>query len=121
MTELYRMSGPSRMIVGLVRAGKAIVIDHVRVNNETETVRALKICKSDDEHVIALARLSGARLLCTEDADLMSDFKNLTLVPSPKGRIYRKAAHKIMLSHTNSCRGVGFSSVAAPSGPGPRR
>lgn len=34
-------------------------------------------CKSNDQHIIALAQVSGARLLYTQDNDLMSDFKKL--------------------------------------------
>lgn len=40
-------------------------------------------CKSNDQHIIALAQVSGARLLYTQDNDLMSDFKKLL-----RGTIY---------------------------------
>ncbi len=44
--------------------------------------------KSDDPHVLALAKVSGARLLYTNDKDLMNDFKNPNIL-KPKGKIYR--------------------------------
>lgn len=46
-------------------------------------------CESNDSHVIALARISGARLLFTRDRALMKDFKNTQLLGGRvKGRIY---------------------------------
>ena len=44
--------------------------------------------KSNDAHVIALARVSGARILYSDDGDLRDDFRNLSLVPRPRGRLY---------------------------------
>ncbi|MDE0306934.1 MAG: hypothetical protein OXI87_18940 [Albidovulum sp.] len=46
-------------------------------------------CESNDQHVLALARISGARLLYTNDQKLMDDFKNTELVSTPKGKVYR--------------------------------
>ena len=43
---------------------------------------------SNDSHIIALAIESGARLLCTEDKNLIRDFKNRNLIKSPKGSVY---------------------------------
>ena len=43
-------------------------------------------CQSDDQHVIALARISGARLLFSNDADLMRGFRNQHLL-RPRGRL----------------------------------
>ena len=45
-------------------------------------------CVSDDPHVVALAQLSGARLLYSNDTDLMQDFRNRNLIDRPRGRIY---------------------------------
>ena len=44
--------------------------------------------KSDDHHVIALAQLSGARLLYSNDSALHDDFGNKSLIDQPRGRIY---------------------------------
>ena len=43
---------------------------------------------SNDEHVLALALASGARLLFTNDRDLQRDFGNTSLLPQPAGQIY---------------------------------
>jgi len=43
-------------------------------------------CKSNDEHVIALARVSKARVLYSHDSDLCQDFKNSEIVPTPPHR-----------------------------------
>ena len=43
---------------------------------------------SNDAHVIALAQVSGARLLYSNDSDLQDDFKDKSLIDSPRGRIY---------------------------------
>ena len=66
---------------------------------------------SDDEHVLALALVSGARLLYTNDAALISDFKNRTIVATPRGKIYTTAendnvtaAHLRLLADRNLCR-----------------
>ena len=46
------------------------------------------LCISDDPHVIALARISGARLLCSNDKDLQQDFGTKNLIDRPRGKVY---------------------------------
>ena len=43
---------------------------------------------SNDHHVIALAIVSGVRLLYTNDRNLTSDFGNRHILAPPKGRVY---------------------------------
>ena len=43
-------------------------------------------CVSDDPHTIALAQISGARLLYSKDEDLRRDFRNVDLL-RPRGRL----------------------------------
>ena len=69
------------------------------------------LCKSNDPHVIALAQVSGARLLYSNDADLQSDFKNKALIDNPRGRIYTtlvntefRSTHSRLLRMPNLCR-----------------
>lgn len=40
-------------------------------------------CASDDYHILALAKATGARLLYTQDKKLISDFKEIV-----KGKVY---------------------------------
>ena len=66
--------------------------------------------KSNDHHVIALAVLSGARLLYTNDQDLQSDFGNGQLMEQPRGRVYSTACNddfnkrrRSLLARTDLC------------------
>lgn len=60
-------------------------------------------CESNDAHILALARASGARLLYTADKDLITDFKNENIINDPKGKIYSNASHKHLL-RKDMCR-----------------
>ena len=60
-----------------VNSGRATTLDDARVEKATNEVVSENICRSNDAHVIALARLSGARLLYTNDYDLEDDFKSI--------------------------------------------
>ena len=55
-----------------------------------EAIKGLKKekLKSNDIHIIALAKVSGARLLYSDDSDLKEDFKNKRLINNPAGKIY---------------------------------
>ena len=44
-------------------------------------------CRSNDRHIIALARTSRARILYSNDGALQDDFRDLRLVPNPRGRL----------------------------------
>ena len=64
-----------------------------RVRNEEIETRQKRLersgsLRSDDPHVIALAQVSGARLLYTKDEDLRQDFKNKEILDNPRGKIY---------------------------------
>ena len=45
--------------------------------------------KSDDPHDLALARVTGARLLYTHDVDLTDDIKNRDLIAGQRGKVYQ--------------------------------
>lgn len=45
-------------------------------------------CRSDDPHILALAIVSGARLLYSNDGDLQHDFKDKRLIDKPRGKVY---------------------------------
>ena len=68
-------------------------------------------CHSNDTHVIALAQISGARLLYSNDKDLHVDFKNKRLIDEPRGKVYSTNedknftnAHEKLLKNRNLCR-----------------
>ena len=88
----------------------AVAEDDSLVDNETTLIRELKMCRSNDEHILALARVSGARLLFTNDADLQTDFKDRNLVNNPRGVIYTTRqqqdvtrTHRDLLRRTDLC------------------
>ena len=83
----------------------ALAADDAEVDNETQVMREHGTCRSDDEHVLALARVSGARLLFTNDLDLQADFKNPSLINSPRGVIYTtRLRQDVTRTHRNLLR-----------------
>lgn len=102
--ELFRIGCASRSIKVLQQAGHAINIDNTTVGLEEQNINNLNICVSDDPHIIALARVSGARTLCSHDNDLHVDFKNKNLIDKPRGSIYQDRNHSILLRHTPGCQ-----------------
>lgn len=72
----------------LLLASRMTIVDKDAVDMRTTQLRREESCKSNDPHVIALAQISGARLLYTDDADLMRDFKNRSLINNPRGKVY---------------------------------
>ncbi len=102
--EVYRVAAARRFVRNLLQAGRARSIpDNI---TERETTFVSDLCDSNDPHVIALARISGARILCSHDKTLHKDFTNLGLISNPKGHIYQNAKHKRLLrlyGHTEAC------------------
>jgi hypothetical protein len=99
--ELEGRADSRRYLRELVRAGRALVFPGPLVDSQEKELTGR--CRSDDPHVIALARLSGARTLCSADHDLQADFKNKALIDKPRGRVYSNDGHKHLLGHTSSC------------------
>lgn len=63
-----------------------------------------------DPHVLALAQVSGARLLYSNDAALQKDFKSKHLIDKPRGKVYStlesksfQCAHERLLANKNLC------------------
>ena len=93
-----------------LQAGNARSIDDSTVAAETATLESRRICKSDDAHVLALARVSKARLLFTNDQDLQADFGNRNIIGGIRGRVYTtrvhqsiSPAHRNLLNRTDLC------------------
>ena len=68
--------------------GRALSFDDEKVDSETESLREMRICRSNDWHVLALAKISGARLLYTKDIKLEADFKDREIIDGVRGRVY---------------------------------
>lgn len=94
----YGKSGKIRkMVVELSRAGKAVRIDDDTVNKEQVEVANSGLCCSNDSHIIALARVSAVRLLCSHDRNLHTDFTNHLLLSNPRGKVYQNRSHTNLL------------------------
>ena len=82
----------------LGRGGMASQYSTLRVEEVAGSLRGKKErITSCDFHVLALALVSGARLLFTGDKDLMTDFKNTTVISKPRGKIYSGVKQKLLL------------------------
>ena len=86
------------------RAGKARLVPASRFAEDEAKLKASGKLRSNDSHVLALARVSGARLLYTKDSDLITDFKDHRLISNPRGKIYSGAANADLLAD-NACVG----------------
>jgi|SRR5215471_10945732 len=84
----------------LDRAGRAVKYPEESLRQETKSVKLLGLCRSNDHHIIALARVSQTRLLCSRDRDLCADFKNKRLLDKPRGKIYKNGSHmNLLIAH----------------------
>jgi len=101
--QLFQVDVARRSLKALYQAGRAIRISDAEVCAEENRLIEEDLCRSNDPHVIALARISGARTLCSCDKDLHKDFKNCKLISNPRGSVYQTAKHAHLLQHTNSC------------------
>lgn len=82
------------------QAGRATVIPAAQFEKEERRLRENKAVRSDDPHVLALARHSGARVLYTGDHKLIGDFKNKQLIDQPRGKIYSSAKNARLLTRS---------------------
>lgn len=87
LDELANNHNFSRWLVEAKRRG-----DWVRQVNRSDMDSARNALSqnftSNDEHILALALASGARLLFTNDRNLQQDFGNTSLLPQPAGQVY---------------------------------
>ena len=109
--ELSRDHRFVRWLGGAIRYGRVRTIPDEAVEERADDLRRRGVCKSNDEHVLALAIASGARLLYTNDDLLMDDFRNRNIVPGLPGKVYTikdrkdfRPAHRKLLGMRNLCR-----------------
>lgn len=104
--EFSRNSAFAEFSQELERLGRLRRLNDAVVNQQ-ETEFAAKDIRSDDPHILALAHLSGVRLLFSNDKDLHRDFKNII---EPAGSIYSTNSSKLYgknkreLLRKNPCR-----------------
>ena len=94
-----------------ILAGRVRSFDDRIVHSKQVALDSSMVFRSDDSHIIALALVSGARLLYSNDKALHADFKNSNLVDAPRGRIYStlrysavRESHIRLLENTSLCR-----------------
>ena len=87
--ELFEVDKARDAIIKLDRAGKAKKMDYCELDKIEDSIVKSGFCVSNDPHVLALARISGTRFLCSKDVDLISDFGNLKILPVPHGKVYK--------------------------------
>jgi hypothetical protein len=83
------------------RAGKAVYVppSHFQVDADALAPHI----RSDDPHVLALARATGVRLLYTGDGALIDDFKDRRFI-KPRGSVYSRAANARLLTRSACAR-----------------
>ena len=94
------------------QAGQVLNIDDDLTDAKEQEIKATGGYKSDDEHILALAKSSGARLLYSNDTALHKDFRNSRILARPRGSIYSTLesrsidpiAHRRLLQKTKLCR-----------------
>ena len=111
LEELGRVGYFKRWLATAAQFGKVQFVDSKAVAVATAKLQESGDCESDDEHVIALAQVSGARLLFTNEPALQADFKARELLNEPRGRIYTTRlnksytqTHKRLLGNRSLCR-----------------
>lgn len=98
--EYQALSTVWKFIVALDRAGKANAYPDAEIDALQQAFTSSGALKSDDPHIIALAQVSGARLLCSRDKALHQDFLAKELIDKPRGRIYQNSKHaKLLRAH----------------------
>jgi len=91
------------LLVEWVRSGIARSCDDAEIDKQIAKFANDGKCKSNDVHIISLAKVSGVRLLYTCDGALIADFKNLQIL-SPKGRIYKSKKQRSLLKRCPKCK-----------------
>ena len=83
-----------------VRDGRAKLIPASRFADDERDLKARADLRSDDPHVLALARAARVRLLYTADRDLISDFTDKRFIDGPRGRVYSGARNASLLTRS---------------------
>lgn len=101
--ELGALPNAARVLRTMREAGQARLVPHASFREDERRLSESGRLKSDDPHVIALARKSGARLLYTDDSSLIKDFKDKALIDQPRGKVYSHPEHTHLFRNV-TCR-----------------
>lgn len=86
----------------LDRSGRAIYVPDADFEPMVEQLEGR--VRSDDPHVLALARSSGARVLYAHDQALIDDFTDKDIISRPRGRVYVGASNSDLLERWATCK-----------------
>ena len=112
LQELDKTAARDWMRQGFL-SGRARREDALKIADRSSELEKNSKCSSDDPHIIALAQISGARLLYSNDDALQDDFQDKHLLNNPRGKVYTTrvsrnvtTAHESLLRRKNLCRVV---------------
>lgn len=113
LEELGKVSVFQKWAREAVNSGNMKIINTAQVDTREAELRKIPHYVSNDPHIIALAQVSGARLLYSNDRKLQQDFKNKDLIDHPRGKIYStnqgreifSAGHRQLLARRDLCQG----------------
>jgi hypothetical protein len=98
--ELARTGLLTRTLAVLDQAGRLKRLDDEKVRSMAASIANL--CCSNDSQVVAVALLSGCRLIYTKDHNLQKDMKNRKII-KPTASIYKSRSHERLLTECR-CR-----------------
>ena len=112
LEELERSSGEFKeWVKNALLYGRARLIEADQVAEQTAQVEKDGAYTSDDPHILALAQVSGARLLYSNDERLKQDFGKKRLIDNPRGKVYATHGdkaftkdHRQLLAARDLCR-----------------
>jgi predicted nucleic acid-binding protein len=93
--EYAKLRQAQRFIAELQRTG-LLRLQDARALTIAENHFKRQALVSNDPHILALAHVSGARVLCSHDQKLHQDFTNRRLL-QPPGRVYQVRKHRHLL------------------------
>lgn len=102
LTRELIQGGMGNLLTELARNRLVHAYDGVELEKETRSIAGR--CRSNDAHIIALARISGARILYSHDHSLHRDFSDRTLINAPRGKIYQDEKHAHLLRDAPECK-----------------
>jgi hypothetical protein len=97
LQEYKRVATAWGLLLKLDQAGRAKLFPSGAVDQMALHISGLGILVSDDAHIVALALVSGARLLCSRDGRLHTDFTNPAVIRKPRGKVYQNSSHSHLL------------------------